>query len=59
MKVMMRPARFSVGKRQFAVGVFCGERWYRLSSWTQYGIYGRLKSCSGFHVGPILFWDGK
>jgi hypothetical protein len=39
------------------VGVMCGERLYRLSSWKTYPLFWRSRF--GFGIGPILFWDGS
>lgn len=58
-EVLVRAAILHVGNRSLAVGVFCGERWYRTSSWRRYKYFGRLPSASGFHIGPIVFWDGS
>ena len=59
MKIMIRAARFTIGERRFAVAMFCGERWYSPVSWRRYTLFGRLKSTPGFHIGPIMFWNGS
>jgi hypothetical protein len=46
----------------------CGESWFGISGWKQYGLFGtypnngiRVGSLSmkAFRIGPILFWNGK
>lgn len=39
-------------------GTYCGERWYRISSWKAYSkpLIKKLQWDKGFQVGPFLFW---
>ncbi|QJD49788.1 hypothetical protein SEA_CLUBPENGUIN_64 [Streptomyces phage ClubPenguin] len=48
-----------VVRRNFAIGMMCGESWYRLSSWRNYPLVWKLKNDWGFGIGPILIWSGK
>lgn len=59
MKARIRGIRFTVGQRRVAIALFCGERWYRLSSWRNYPLFRKFKKTPGFHIGPIMFWDGS
>jgi len=41
------------------INMFFGEKWWSLKSWRRYTLFGKLDVCTGFHIGPIMFWDGK
>jgi hypothetical protein len=58
-KIYIRAAKVQIGNRRFAIAVFHGERWWKLSSWTHYTLVGRLETTPGFHIGPLMFWDGS
>lgn len=59
MKIHIRAAKIHAGNHQFAVAMFCGESWYKISSWRHYDLFGRLETARGFHIGPVMFWDGS
>lgn len=51
------------------IGVECGQRWWRLSSWRRWSFFEKkywwdvkprkFKDGSGFAIGPIMFWKEK
>jgi hypothetical protein len=44
------------------IGVECGQRWYRPSSWRRpifQRIYLKRGGTGGFCIGPIMFHKGK
>lgn len=59
MDVHRMSRRLSIG--DYHVGPYCGERFWRLRSWTsyikQFGLF--RKTTGGFSIGPILFWKEK
>jgi hypothetical protein len=61
MKIRIRSIKVTTSKRYFAVGVFCGEKWYSVESWKRYSLFQNLRDENGFafSIGPLLFWNGN
>lgn len=59
MRIRRHPLQVVGNGWAIGVSTFCGERWYRLSSWKAYSkpLIKRLGVWdTGFRIGPILFW---